>query len=76
MSEDTTTQTSVTQEGLSISDLKLCIQIIDLCSSRGAFKPEEFQAIGHIHNKLTRFIQLASPAETSVAGKDMPQTQE
>lgn len=56
-----------TDVSLSINDLKTCIQIIDLCSSRGAFKPEEFQAIGVIHARLSAFVAKAVPANTDSA---------
>lgn len=51
-----------TDLSLSLNDLKLCLQIIDICSARGAFKAEEFQAIGAIHTKLKTFIDRATAA--------------
>ena len=53
-----------TDLSLSLNDLKLCLQIIDICSSRGAFKAEEFQAIGAIHTKLKTFIDGATAASS------------
>ena len=53
-----------TDLSLSLNDLKLCLQIIDICSSRGAFKAEEFQAIGAIHTKLKTFIDSATAASS------------
>lgn len=50
---------------LSLNDLKLCLQIIDICSTRGAFKAEEFQAIGAIHTKLKTFIDRATAASST-----------
>ena len=52
---------------LSLNDLKLCLQIIDICSTRGAFKAEEFQAIGAIHTKLKTFIDRATAATSAAA---------
>jgi hypothetical protein len=61
--ETTAAQPSVS---LSLNDLKVCLQVIDICSQRGAFKPEEFQAIGALHQKLTVFLsQSAAPAEAT-----------
>lgn len=54
---------------LSINDLKVCLQIIDVCSTRGAFKAEEFQAIGSIHTKLKSFIDRASAATAKAEGE-------
>lgn len=68
MSETTTTEEQPTAQqqsvSLSLNDLKVCLQIIDLCSQRGAFKPEEFQAIGVLHQKLTMFLSQSAPAAT------------
>lgn len=58
-----TESTEVTQQqppALTLNDLKVCLQIIDICSQRGAFKPEEFAAVGAVHLKLTSFITYAS----------------
>ena len=60
-------QTSNTGASLSINDLKLCIQIIDVCSSRGAIKPDEFQAIGILHSKLSKFIEMSVQAAAAAA---------
>lgn len=71
MSEETT------QVSLSLNDLKVCLQIIDLCSQRGAFKPEEFQAVGIIHQKLSAFLSQAQAAQASSATeKDAPEETE
>jgi hypothetical protein len=54
-----------TDLSLSLNDLKLCLQIIDICSTRGAFKAEEFQAVGAIHTKLKTFIEHATAASST-----------
>ena len=53
---------ATTAVSLSLNDLKICLQIIDLCSQRGAFKPEEFQAVGTIHQKLRLFLEQSEQA--------------
>ena len=50
---------------LSLNDLKVCLQIIDICSQRGAFKPEEFQAVGGLHQKLSAFLSQAQPPQSA-----------
>ena len=55
-----------TQENvaLTLQDLKTCVQIIEICSQRGAFKTEEFQAVGSLHQKMKLFLsQSEAPAE-------------
>jgi hypothetical protein len=53
---------------LTINDLNLMKQIIDMASARGAFKPNEMMAVGQTYTKLTTFLdavakqQAAAPA--------------
>ena len=49
---------------LSINDLNAMKAIIDIASSRGAFKPNEMAVVGQTYNKLTAFLdQVAKQAE-------------
>lgn len=49
-------------EGLSLQDLVAIKEIVDLASSRGAFKPEEMVAVGTIYNKFVTFLKAAIEA--------------
>lgn len=54
---------------LSINDLQAMKVIIDIASSRGAFKPNEMVAVGQTYNKLSSFLdQVAKQAEASKTG--------
>jgi hypothetical protein len=44
---------------INLADLDLIRQIIDLATSRGAFKGPELSDIGRVYNKLTAFLDLA-----------------
>ena len=49
---------------LNINDLNAMKVIIDIASSRGAFKPNEMVAVGQTYTKLTGFLdQVAKQAE-------------
>lgn len=65
--ENTQAQESATQEPsneLNINDLNAMKVIIDIASSRGAFKPNEMVAVGQTYAKLTAFLdQVAKQAE-------------
>ena len=65
--ENTEAQESATQEPsneLNINDLNAMKVIIDIASSRGAFKPNEMVAVGQTYTKLTAFLdQVAKQAE-------------
>ena len=70
--ENTQAQETATQEPaneLNINDLNAMKVIIDIASSRGAFKPNEMAVVGTTYNKLTTFLdQVAKQAEASKAG--------
>ena len=44
---------------VTLADLDLIRQIIDLAATRGAFKGPELSDIGRVYNKLTAFLDLA-----------------
>ena len=49
---------------LNLNDLNAMKIIIDIASSRGAFKPNEMAVVGQTYNKLTSFLdQVAKQAE-------------
>jgi hypothetical protein len=50
---------------LSINDLNAMKVIIDIASSRGAFKPNEMMAVGQTYTKLTSFLDAVSKQQTS-----------
>lgn len=41
---------------LSLSDMITMKNIINIVSTRGAFKPEEMVVVGQLYNKLSEFI--------------------
>jgi hypothetical protein len=59
---------------ITVADLDMLRQIVDLASSRGAFRGPELSQIGEVYNKLTRFLELAL-AQTQ-AQQDAEQVQQ
>jgi hypothetical protein len=54
---------------LTINDLNAMKVIIDIASSRGAFKPNEYAAVGQTYTKLTAFLdQVAKQSEAAKPG--------
>ena len=53
-----TEETTPQEEGieLTVNDLSALKQIIDVASSRGAFKPNEMTVIGNTYTKLESFL--------------------
>ena len=67
----TTEQTQETVEGLNINDLNTLRAIIDLASSRGAFKPTEMTSVGTTYTKLNNFLeQVAKQSEEPTQGTE------
>jgi hypothetical protein len=56
---------------LTINDLNAMKVIIDIASSRGAFKPNEMVAVGQTYTKLTTFLDTVSAQQ---AQQPAPQT--
>jgi hypothetical protein len=50
---------------LSVNDLQMVLSVIDTCSKRGAFKPQEFEAVGKLFNHLTLFVKQNLPPDES-----------
>mgnify|MGYP003681355775 CR=1 FL=1 len=53
---------------LSIGDLKNLSTILDVASTRGAFKANEMAGVGFLYNKLSAFIAKVAPAEPKADG--------
>ena len=49
---------------LSIGDLKNLSTILDVASTRGAFKANEMAGVGFLYNKLQAFLAKVAPEKT------------
>lgn len=70
MQEQTTQQEQVAQSGeaavqLQLSDLMLCAQALQLASTRGAFRAEEFTQIGSVFDRITAFLKASGALASS-----------
>jgi len=52
---------------LTINDLNAMKVIIDIASSRGAFKPNEMVAVGQTYTKLTTFLETVAAQQSAQA---------
>lgn len=55
--EKTTDQQNIE---LTVQDLQNLKDIIDVASTRGAFRPKEMMAVGHVYTKLENFLEAIS----------------
>jgi len=58
-----TAEGAQTAPDLTITDLTALKQIIDVASSRGAFKPNEMVTVGQTYSKLEAFLNAVSNAQ-------------
>jgi hypothetical protein len=64
---ETTTTTTETQLKLTLNDVILMSNIINVASRRGAFEANEFTIVGNLHEKLVALIPKEEPVEESTA---------
>lgn len=70
------TQTTDTpqQTGLTIQDLTLTLQVIQVASSRGAFKADELTAIGGLYDRIFKFLEASGAISTQPPAEQPAET--
>lgn len=71
---DNTTAPGQPNNDLSISDLKNISTIIDVASTRGAFRANEMATVGVMFNKLSAFLARVAPEQKPEGGQPAEQT--
>ena len=68
-------QTQEQSPELTVQDLTAMKSIIDVASSRGAFKPNEMAAVGTVYNKLETFLGAVAQSQQAQgeAAEEAPQ---
>ena len=61
-------ETTETANDLTINDLNALKTIIDIASSRGAFKPNEMVAVGQTYTKLDTFLTAVTDQAKAAQG--------
>lgn len=46
---------------ITVADIQLMLQLIEVCAKRGAFLPSEFVAVGQLSQKLSKAIAIPEP---------------
>jgi len=68
--QQTTAPEKDSSNDLNIQDLSAMKSIIDVASTRGAFKPSEMLMVGTVYNKLSAFLDtVAKQAEAQKAAQ-------
>jgi len=68
MSEQPTAQEQSPE--LTVQDLTAMKTIIDVASSRGAFKPNEMTSVGTVYNKLEVFLNAVAEQQSQQAEEE------
>ena len=58
-----TPETETQEPQISLADFTAALQVIDVCTSRGAFRGEELSSVGQLRDRLAAFVQFHAPAE-------------
>lgn len=67
-----TTDTSAPSTGLTIQDLTLTLQVVQVATSRGAFKADELTAVGGLYDRLFKFLDAAGAITKAPAADATP----
>ena len=67
MEDNTNTTEAQAVAAISLNDLQIMVNIIDLCTKRGAFQGDELLPVGQIREKLVTFVKANAPAEAEAA---------
>ena len=68
--EQETIQSAATQDSnpsISLQDLILCAQVIQISSQRGSFRAEELANVGNLYNKLVTFLEASGAVNRAPA---------
>jgi hypothetical protein len=60
------------ENNITVADLNLLKNIIDLASTRGAFRAAEMKQIGEVYEKLTTFLDAVIAQAAAQEGESQP----
>lgn len=68
---DTTVDTTVAASGeqatpdnvVTLTDLQNVLVVLDIASTRGAFRGPELQPVGALYDKISKFLQTVAPQQ-------------
>lgn len=68
MSEEVKNETSPEVETqqepqISLADFSAALQVIDVCTTRGAFRGEELSSVGQLRDRLKSFVDFHAPKD-------------
>ena len=76
MSEETDTKEAPVTEPennepqISLADFSAALQVIDVCTQRGAFRGEELSSVGQLRDRINAFVKHHAPAKEEGAAEE------
>lgn len=70
MTTDNTT--APVNESISLQDLNLLAQVIDIATTRGAFRANELTTIGAVYDRLNRFLSSVANSNAAATSDAAP----
>lgn len=70
MIQDDTITNEQPESGISLTDLNLLVQIVDLASSRGAFRGAELTQVGAVYDKVSGFLKYVAAQQEQVQSEN------
>ena len=65
----------VERPNITLHDIAAVVQILDVCTSRAVWRPQELSGVGKIYDRLTAFLQGAGYNMEPAADQEEPQGQ-
>jgi len=56
---------------LTVNDIAAALQVIDIVTSRGAFRGEELSQVGALRDKFSAFVRAAQEAEKAKQAEEL-----
>jgi len=67
---DTTQNNPAAETVVTLTDLQNVLVVLDLASSRGAFRGAELQPVGQLYDKINKFLQAVMPPAPAAEAND------
>ena len=67
-------QQAAPENVVTLTDLQNVLIVLDLASSRGAFRGPELEPVGQLYSKINKFLQSVAPQQTPQEGVEQSTT--
>ena len=58
---------------ITLGDMATMVQLIDLCSKRGAFEGPELEVVGGLRSRVVAFVEANKPADEAAPEGQVPE---